>query len=141
MSSSAMKPTWVPFIAAEASEESLHFSLKLMTGTLALIKDLSKRMSSLTLKSDGRLGLKLLNVTCPLAVQLVRCSIRSLVGLTHCPLDGASTVLLSSCLQTTGSSSGRPHSTSWETSSTSRRQWLSSITCHCACSSTTAWQR
>ncbi|CAL8291754.1 unnamed protein product [Boreogadus saida] len=31
VSSSPVKPTWVPFIAVEASEESLHFSLTLMT--------------------------------------------------------------------------------------------------------------
>ncbi|CAL8360321.1 unnamed protein product [Lota lota] len=31
VSSSAVMPTWTPFAATEASEESLHFSLKLMT--------------------------------------------------------------------------------------------------------------
>lgn len=32
VSSNALHPTWIPYVAAKAGEEQLHFSLKLMTG-------------------------------------------------------------------------------------------------------------
>lgn len=33
VSSNALRPTWIPYVAAKAGEEQIHFSLKLMTGT------------------------------------------------------------------------------------------------------------